>query len=88
MNIGNPFAMVVMIVLIVYGAKVWRAHLLSRGYRGRSESDERMIGGMSAQIERLTDRVAVLEKLVTDDDRKLAADIERLRRDGRPESRL
>ena len=88
MNIGNPFAMVVMIVLIVYGAKVWRAHILSQRYQGRSEGDARLIGSMSAQIERLTDRVAVLEKLVTDDDRKLAADIERLRRDGRPESRL
>jgi hypothetical protein len=36
---------------------------------------------LASEVARLRDRVAVLEKLVTDDDRKLAGDIERLRRD-------
>ena len=35
------------------------------------------------EVARLRDRVQVLEKLVTDDDRKLATDIERLRDDAR-----
>jgi hypothetical protein len=32
-----------------------------------------------AELHRLKDRVAVLERLMTDDDRKLAGEIERLR---------
>jgi hypothetical protein len=36
---------------------------------------------LASEVARLADRVAVLEKLVTDDDRRLAGDIERLRRD-------
>ena len=35
---------------------------------------------MVREIQRLKDRVAVLERIATDDDRKLAGDIERLRR--------
>jgi hypothetical protein len=33
------------------------------------------------ELQKLKDRVAVLERLLTDDDRKLAGEIERLRRD-------
>ena len=42
-----------------------------------------MSGGAEthAELERLRKRVAVLEQLVTDDDRRLAGEIERLRRD-------
>lgn len=39
-----------------------------------------VVGEMHAEIEKLRNRVAVLEKLVTDDDRRLADEIERLRR--------
>lgn len=35
---------------------------------------------LASDVARLADRVAVLEKLVTDDDRRLANDIESLRR--------
>jgi hypothetical protein len=35
----------------------------------------------SAELESLRQRVAVLERLLTDDDRRLAGEIERLRRD-------
>lgn len=46
-------------------------------------------GAMSSEtqneIQRLKDRVAVLERLITDGDRRLASDIERLRR---PEERI
>ncbi len=89
MNVANPFTMVVMIVAIVYGAKIWRTHMMTRHSMRPSMDETRIVAEMQAQIDRLTDRVAVLEKLVTDDDRKLASEIERLRRgDGRPESRL
>jgi len=42
---------------------------------------ERIVAEASAEVARLRERVQVLERLVTDDDRKLASDIERLRRD-------
>jgi hypothetical protein len=67
--------MVVAIVWIVQNAKNRRAELLS----GRSSADDAVLGSMQAQIERLTERVAVLEKLVTDDDRRLSREIDSLR---------
>jgi hypothetical protein len=41
--------------------------------------DAGTVTGAMAEIERLKQRVAVLEKLVTDDDRRLAEEISRLR---------
>ncbi|HEX5006087.1 MAG TPA: hypothetical protein VFV70_03175 [Hyphomonadaceae bacterium] len=81
---SSPFAMVVLIVAIVFGAKIWRTHLLTRARVGRSREDEVLIGSMQSQIDRLTDRVSVLEKLVTDDDRRLAREIDSLRDRDRP----
>ena len=40
---------------------------------------EQILAATQTEMTRLKDRVQVLEKLVTDDDRKLANDIERLR---------
>lgn len=37
--------------------------------------------GMRAELDQLRERVRVLERLATDDDRKLAGEIERLRRE-------
>lgn len=51
--------------------------------RGNPESIAKLeatIGGMAGEMNRLRERVQVLEKLVTDDDRKLADEIERLKR--------
>lgn len=79
--VSSPFAMVVMIVAIVFGAKIWRTHLITRARMGRSREDDALIGSMQAQIDRLTERVQVLERLVTDDDRSLAREIDRLRSD-------
>jgi hypothetical protein len=67
--------MVVAIVWIVQNSKNKRAELLS----GRGRADDAVLGSMQAQIERLTERVAVLEKLVTDDDRRLSREIDNLR---------
>jgi hypothetical protein len=49
-----------------------------RGGDGRLEA---ILTATQQEVTRLRERVQVLEKLVTDDDRKLADDIERLRRD-------
>jgi len=75
-----PFAMIVAIVWIVANAKNKRAELLSGG----SREDQAIIGQMQQQIDRLTDRIAVLERLVTDDDRRLSREIDSLRDRGRP----
>mgnify|MGYP001203922426 CR=1 FL=1 len=74
-----PFAMVVAIIWLVQKGKLERASLLS----GASRKDDAIIGQMQQQIDRLTDRVAVLERLVTDDDRRLSREIDGLR-DRRP----
>lgn len=77
--VSSPFAMVVLIVAIVFGARIWRTHLLTKTRMGRSREDDALIGSMQSQIDRLTERVAVLEKLVTDDDRRLSREIDSLR---------
>lgn len=50
---------------------------MARENRIAGASDAEVMG----EIQRLKDRVAVLEKLATDDDRKLAGEIDRLRGD-------
>lgn len=70
-----PFAMVVAIVWIIANSKTKRAEMQS----GASREDQAIIAQMQQQIERLTDRVQVLEKLVTDDDRRLSREIDSLR---------
>lgn len=78
--VAAPFAMVVAIVWIVQQGKNRRAEM----GLGRSREDDVMIGSMQQQIDKLTDRVAVLERLVTDDDRRLAREIDSLRGRDRP----
>ncbi len=74
-----PFAMIVAIVWLVQKGKNERANVLS----GASRQNDAIVGQMQQQIDRLTDRVAVLERLVTDDDRRLSREIDGLR-DRRP----
>lgn len=56
-----------------------------RASRRKAEGESAELGGIVSDLHkdvaRLKDRVRVLEKLVTDDDRRLATEIERLRRD-------
>lgn len=73
--VAAPFAMVVAIVWIVQNGKSKRAEMSS----GRTRGDDAMVASMQQQIDKLTDRVAVLERLVTDDDRRLSREIDRLR---------
>jgi hypothetical protein len=79
-----PFLMVICIVAIVFASKAYRTRMMMGHAPGRSAEDERLITDMAGKIDKLSSRVAVLEKLLTDEDRKLASEIERLRRDDRP----
>ncbi len=72
--------MVVAIVYLIQNGKLRRAQLLSRG----SQQDEAIAGAMQQQIDKLTARVQVLERLVTDDDRRLSREIDGLRNRDRP----
>jgi phage shock protein B len=78
--VAAPFVMVVAIVWLVQNGKNKRAQMITGG----SREDQAVIGQMQQQIDKLTDRVAVLERLVTDDDRRLAREIDSLRDRSRP----
>lgn len=52
----------------------------SRGADGETDQLRGIVGDLHQDVAKLKDRVRVLEKLVTDDDRRLADEIERLRR--------
>jgi cell division protein FtsB len=78
--VAAPFVMVVAIVYLIQNGKLRRAQLLSRG----SQQDEAIAGAMQQQIDKLTARVQVLERLVTDDDRRLSREIDGLRNRDRP----
>ncbi len=66
-------------------AIVANALLRSQKMKIEMMREERASGASDAEVmrelQRLKDRVAVLEKLATDDDRKLAGEIDRLRGD-------
>ncbi|MBD8545698.1 hypothetical protein IFT82_02940 [Sphingomonas sp. CFBP 8760] len=77
----NPFSMTVLIVLIVAIAKV-----MSRRYQSLGQQQDRTVQSADAiraqdEIRQLKDRVAVLERVVTDNHGSLGLDreIERLR---------
>jgi uncharacterized protein YlxW (UPF0749 family) len=67
---------------ITGGMKTERVRMKAQAY-GYGEETEQLrgvVGEMHSEIGKLRERVRVLEKLVTDDDRRLADEIERLRR--------
>ncbi|MEQ1781771.1 MAG: hypothetical protein ABMA14_10450 [Hyphomonadaceae bacterium] len=78
--VAAPFVMVVAIVYLIQNGKNRRAELVTRG----SHQDEAIVGSMQQQIDKLTARVQVLERLVTDDDRRLSREIDGLRNRDRP----
>ena len=73
------FFVPILIVAILAGSRIWRTHLMTLANRNRSSDDERLIGTMQSEINRLTERVTVLERLATDEDRNLSREIDRLR---------
>jgi uncharacterized protein YlxW (UPF0749 family) len=68
--------------VITGGMKTERVRMKAHAY-GYGEETEQLrgvVGEMHSEISKLRERVRVLEKLATDDDRRLADEIERLRR--------
>lgn len=64
--------------------QVEKRRLKARQSSGEADELKALIGDMHGEITKLKDRVRVLERLLTDEDRKLASEIERLRRDTNP----
>ena len=67
---------------ITGGMKTERVRMKTQAYGYGEEADQLrgVVGEMHSEIGKLRERVRVLEKLMTDDDRRLADEIERLRR--------
>jgi hypothetical protein len=80
------FFWIAVIVALVIGSRMWRTHMMTRMHAGRSQADEQLIGSMQMEINRLADRVKVLERLATDDERNLTREIDSLR--DRPSARF
>lgn len=75
--------MLTFIVMLWFADRERATKLRAKGGLGMEETArlQHIVAETSAEVARLKQRVQVLEKLVTDDDRKLADEIERLRRD-------
>jgi cation transport ATPase len=81
----NPFEMVVMIVLIVtigrvFGARIGRRRDKAQGIMGMMQDDPENVR-QREEIKALKERIAVLERLATDNNSAIALDreIEKLR---------
>jgi hypothetical protein len=66
--------------VITGGMKLKREKIRAQARGYGDDALRGVVGEMHQEIVKLKDRVRVLEKLVTDDDRRLADEIERLRR--------
>ena len=74
----NPFEMVVIIVLISVGAGVVNNYLKLRANREADTTSDVETQRILSEVERLKERVRVLEKIVTDNERQLADEIRKL----------
>jgi len=77
----NPFEMVVLIVAIAAVASILRTKYRVGSGRGGNDSalEDRDSARMREEIKQLKDRIAVLERLATDDTSSLDREIEKLR---------
>ncbi len=75
--------MITFLVMLWFSHRMQAEKLRAKSGFGAEEAAklQHIVAQTSAELVRLKERVQVLEKLVTDDDRKLADEIERLRRD-------
>lgn len=73
-----PFIMIVMIVLISVGAGVINNYIKLKNAQSERSMNDVDIDRMQAQIDTLTERVRVLEKLATDEERGLRDEFKRL----------
>ena len=74
----DPFQMVVVIVAIVFGTKAWRDHMRFKEMRANERASDVEFDRMTQEVARLKERVRVLEKIVTDGDKRLSEEISRL----------
>jgi len=74
----SPFTMVVLIVLISVGAGVINNYFKLKTQRSERDTSDADIHKMQAEIDRLTERVRVLEKLATDEERGLRDEFRKL----------
>jgi len=78
MDINSPFTMVVLIVLIGVGAGVVKTWLETRANSGADAETRIRIDEMEREVQRLRERVKVLEKITTDGDTRLREEFSRL----------
>ena len=78
MEINEPFTMVVLIVLIAVGAGVINNYIKTKASREEGNADQEELARLRRDVERLTERVRVLETLATDKDERLREEIGRL----------
>ena len=77
-DIDSPFSMVVLIVLICVGAGVINNYLKSKANAKDDAASEEELFRLRKDVERLTERVRVLETIATDKDERLRDEIRRL----------
>lgn len=78
MEITSPFTMVVLIVLIAVGAGVLKNYLEMRSNTESEAAGEAELMRLRKDVERLTERVRVLETIAVDKDERLRDEIRRL----------
>lgn len=78
MEINSPFTMVVIIVLVCVGAGVINNYLKVKADREDGAANHADLDKMRMEVERLKDRVRVLETLATDKDQRLSEEIRKL----------
>jgi hypothetical protein len=73
------FGMTIGLIAVLGG--FWTAHqkMKLKMIEAQGGADAALSRATQVELEKLKERVAVLERLITDDDRRLAGDIERLR---------
>lgn len=77
---GMITGIIIVTAALKYAAQKHRYRAEAMGGGGDVQRLTSIVENLTKETEKLRDRVAVLEKLVTDDDRKLADEIDRLRR--------
>jgi hypothetical protein len=75
----DPFSMVVAIVAISVGAGVVNNWIKMKHASRRNVQQDRELEEVRGQVEKLADRVRVLERLAVDADRQLSQEISKLR---------
>ena len=74
----NPFEMIVIIVLICVGAGVVNHYFRMKANRQADAASDADMDRVLGEVNRLKERVRVLEKIATDQERQLSEEIRKL----------